>query len=179
MEAPEITGMLADGIKSRLNYHPDVPDEYLHYWPGDQEPVSPGGELGNDRLRLDITIIRTGARPRLSFIFEAKRLRTSVFPIGEYTGDGGMGDFITCRYGADHPEAAMVGLFQNKDVFYWRDELSRVFDEDRSAESPRLRIVENLSQVEILASISGELKSVHRRNNGTNLCLYHIFLDCS
>src|ERR1700693_6323311 len=110
MEKPDITGLLAEGMKSRLN-HADTPDKYLHYWPGDQDPVSPDGELGNDRLRLDLNLISTGIRPRLSFIFEAKRLRTAGFPIGKYTGDGGMGDFIECHYGADNPEAAMVALF--------------------------------------------------------------------
>src|SRR2546421_541907 len=60
LEEPDITGLLAEAIKFRLNYHPETPEEYQHYWTGDQEPLSPSGELGNDRLRLDITIIRTG-----------------------------------------------------------------------------------------------------------------------
>ncbi len=99
----DVRFLLNDG-----KYHPDTPEEYNHYCCGDQEPISPGGQLGNDRLRLDITIIRCGIRPRLSFILEAKRLRTGGFPIGKYVGDGGMGDFIECRYGAEHPEAAMT-----------------------------------------------------------------------
>jgi hypothetical protein len=178
MEEPEITGLLADGIKSRLNYHPETPDAYLHYWPGDQEPLSPSGELGNDRLRLDITVIRTGIRPRLSYIFEAKRLKTGGFPIGKYTGDGGMGDFIACRYGIDNPEAAMIGLFQNKDITYWQSELNRVFAEDSVASSPCLGIRKNLSEVEILPALPGELHSVHRRTNGVDIGFYHIFLNC-
>jgi hypothetical protein len=178
MDEPDITGLLADGIKFRLNHHPDTPEEYLHYWPGDQDPISPAAQLGNDRLRLDITIIRCGIRPRLSFIFEAKRLRTGGFPIGKYIGDGGMGDFTECRYGAEHPEAAMIGLFQNKDVSYWRGELIRVFNEDLAAQTPRLRIREPLSEVNVLASLSDELQSKHERANGTPLRLYHIFLNC-
>lgn len=177
MEEPDITGLLAKAMKLRLN-HPDTPDEYIHYWPGDQEPHSPNDELGNDRLRFDITIIRNGIKPRISFIFEAKRLRTSGFPIGKYTGDGGMGDFIECRYGAEHPEAAMVALFQNKDVAYWHDELKRVFDEDQVVETPRLGIHETLSGVTILVDLPSELQSIHRRSNGAIIRIYHIFLDC-
>jgi len=36
-------------VKFRLNYDPDTPEEYFHYCPGDQAPVSPRGELGNAR----------------------------------------------------------------------------------------------------------------------------------
>jgi len=179
LEEPDITGLLAEAIKFRLNHHPDTPDEYLHYWPGDQEPISPGGQLGNDRLRLDITIIRTGVRPRLSFIFEAKRLRTGGFPIGKYTGEGGMGDFIQCRYGEEHPEAAMVGLFQNKDAMYWQEELRRVFREDQTVAVSRLGIEKELHKVNILPSLPDEFRSVHKRTSGQYIDLYHVFLDCT
>src|SRR6478752_763670 len=73
MDEPSITGLLAEAMKRRLNEDPALPDAYGHYWIGDQEPVSPGGQLGNDRLRLDISVIRTGLQPSLSYIFEAKR----------------------------------------------------------------------------------------------------------
>ncbi|HEY3856409.1 MAG TPA: hypothetical protein VGO67_18650 [Verrucomicrobiae bacterium] len=178
MEEPDITGLLAGAMKLRLN-HPDTPDVFDHYWPGDQEPHSPSGELGNDRLRFDITIIRNGLKPRISFIFEAKRLRTGGFPIGKYVGDGGMGDFIECRYGAEHPEAAMVALFQNKDGAYWHDELKRVFTEEQVTETPRLAIHEPLCNVHIMDDFPDELQSIHRRSNRTNIRIYHIFLDCS
>jgi len=178
MEEPSITGLLAKAMKSRLN-HPDTPDEYVHYWPGDQEPHSPDGELGNERLRFDITIIRNGIKPRISFIFEAKRLRTGGFPIGKYIGEGGMGDFIECRYGAENPEAAMVGLFQNKDTAYWHGELKRVFDEDQASSKPRLEILGSISEVAILPDLPDELQSIHMRKNKAKICIYHIFLNCS
>jgi hypothetical protein len=177
MQEPDITGLLAQAMKLRLN-HPDTPDKYDHYWPGDQEPHSPNGELGNERLRFDITIIRNGIKPRISFIFEAKRLRTGGFPIGKYIGDGGMGDFILCRYGAEHPEAAMIALFQNKDTAYWHGELRRVFKEDQLAKPPHLGIHETLSSVVVLDDLPDELQSLHKRSNGVNIRLYHIFLNC-
>ena len=178
MDEPDITGLLATAMKDRLNYHPDTPDEYLHYCPGDQEPVSPNGQLGNERLRLDITIIRNGIRPRISFIFEAKLLCTGGFPIGKYTGDGGMGDFIECRYGGECPEAAMVGLFRNKDEGYWHSELSRKFDEDSDTTPPRLGILEHLSAISVVAALPIEFQSLHRRRNGTDIRIFHIFLNC-
>ena len=177
MEEPDITGLLAQAMRVRLN-HADTPEEYIHYLPGDQEPHSPNGELGNERLRFDITINRSGIKPRISFIFEAKRLRTGGFPIGKYIGDGGMGDFIECRYGADHPEAAMVALFQNKDVTYWHGEVKRVFNEDQVSETPCLGIHEALSDVSILSDLPDELQSSHRRSNGATIRLFHIFLNC-
>lgn len=179
MEEPEITGLLADAMKFRLSHHPDTPEEYNHYWPGDQEPLSHGGRLGNDRLRLDITIIRNGIRPRIAFIFEAKRLRTGGFPIGKYVGAGGMGDFIECRYGVECPEAAMVALFQNRDVAYWQGELTRVFREDSANKSPQLGIRVKLAPAVVLTALPGELSSVHQRTNGEKIRLFHVFLDCS
>ena len=89
-----------------------------------------------------------------------------------------MGDFIECRYGADHPEAAMVALFQNKDVTYWHGELKRVFSEDQATETPRLGIHETLSDVVILDDLPDELQSIHRRTKKTNIRIYHIFLNC-
>src|ERR1035437_6676095 len=62
LDEPSITGLLADAMKYRLDYHPDTPDTYLHYTVGDQEPTSTDGQLGNDRLRLDLTLIRAGVK---------------------------------------------------------------------------------------------------------------------
>ena len=178
MDEPDITGLLAQGMKARLDYHPDTPDAFLHYTIGDQEPHSPGGELGNDRLRLDITLIRSGIRPRISYVFEAKRLRTGGFPIGKYVGEGGMGDFISCRYAAEAPEAAMVGLYENKDLRYWHEELKRAFDEDKLGDPAKLAVLSELSPISILDNLPGELQSRHLRANGTPIGLYHIFLNC-
>jgi hypothetical protein len=178
LDEPSITGLLAEAMKLRLDYHPDTPDAYLHYTIGDQPPHSPAGELGNDRLRLDITVIRSGIRPRLSFVFEAKRLRTGGFPISKYVGAGGMGDFISGRYADDSPQAAMVALVQNKDVGYWHSELQRAFAEDGKSSSSTLNTITDLQPVTILDSLPDELQSAHQRHNGVPLLLFHLFLDC-
>lgn len=177
LDEPSITGLLAEAMKHRLD-HPDTPDAYLHYCIGDQEPLSPGGELGNERLRLDISVIRSGIKPRLSFVFEAKRLRTGGFPIGKYVGSGGMDDFVSGRYAAVCPEAAMVGLYQNRDAGYWHAELHRAFESDENEPIPLLRVIEKLKPANVLAEWGDELESVHIRRSGTRLRLFHLFLDC-
>jgi hypothetical protein len=178
LDEPSITGLLAEAMKRRLDYHPDTPEAYLHYTIGDQPPHSPAGELGNDRLRLDITVIRSSVRPRLSFVFEAKRLRTGGFPIGKYVGAGGMDDFISSRYAADCPEAAMVALYQNKDVRYWHSELQRAFAEDVKSATPTLNTESDLRLVNVLEALAHELQSTHRRSSGSPISLFHLFLDC-
>jgi hypothetical protein len=179
LDEPSITGLLAEAMKFRLNYHPGTPDSYLHYSIGDQPPHSPAGELGNDRLRLDITVIRSGVRPRLVFVFEAKRLRTGGFPISKYIGAGGMGDFISGRYAEDCSQAAMVALYQNKESSYWHSELKRAFSENEKSSPVTLNTVSSLQAVTILEALPEELQSTHRRKDGTELLLFHIFLDCS
>lgn len=178
LDEPSITGLLGNAMKTRLD-SPETPIEYVHYAIGDQDPVSPAGELGNDRLRLDLCVIRSGIRPRLKYIFEAKRLRTSGFSIGKYVGQGGIGDFIECRYGAGSPEAVMIGLFQNQDAAYWQSELGRIFDDDGINSRSQLQIVEKLRSVRILDSLPNELQSRHRRKDASQILLFHIFLECT
>lgn len=176
-EEPAITGLLCQAMQQRI-YHPDTPDKYLFYAIGDQAPISPRGELGNDRLRLDISVRRTGIRQEIVYGFEAKRLRTGSFTIGKYIGVGGMGDFIECRYAVGCPEGAMIGLWQDKDAPYWRSQLENAFDTDSRAQAPRLGIATSLAESHIIASIPDEWRSTHRRTDGSSIGLHHILLDC-
>jgi hypothetical protein len=178
LDEPAITGLLCEAMKERLD-RPDTPDAYDHYCVGDQTPVSVDGRLGNDRLRLDMSVILANGRPRLEYVFEAKRLRTSGFPISLYTGAGGMGDFIECRYAQNCPEAAMIGLFQNRDLKYWHSELSRVFKADAESTSPRLGVRAHPAPVEVLPELLGVLESNHMRTNQAPIRLLHVFLDCT
>ncbi|MCB1066531.1 MAG: hypothetical protein KDN20_26890 [Verrucomicrobiae bacterium] len=130
-------------------------------------------------MLLDITVIRSGSRPRISYLFEAKQLRTSGFPIGKHTGAGGMGDFIECRYGQECPEAAMVALYHDRDIPYWHSELARVLEDDKNSQKQKLRTTTALSEISILPELVGELEIRHGRTDSTGeICLLHIFLDC-
>lgn len=178
-EEPDITGLIADAMKDRLN-HPDTPDVYDDYTIGDQVPVRrKHGELGKSRGKLDLSVIRSGDKPRISYSFEAKRLRTGDHAIGDYVGPEGMGDFIECRYVRKDPEAAMLGLFHNRDIAYWHSELRRVFREDDARVEKRLRILSHPSSIEILPDLPGELETTHRRTDQTSIRILHIFLECT
>ena len=177
LDEPAITGLLCQAMQQRI-YRPETPDRYLNYAVHDQAPISPAGELGNDRLRLDVSVRRTGIRQEVVYTFEAKRLRTGSFTIGKYVGDGGMGDFVECRYAIGCPEAAMVGLWQDKDFAYWRNQLGNAYTSDRGAASPKLGIVLDLVESEVIPDIPHEWQSTHRRNDGSPIVLKHLFLDC-
>jgi len=177
-QEPAITGLLCEAMKRRIN-HADTPDIYAHYAIGDQEPVSPAGELGNDRLRLDVHVLRTAIRPHLGYVLEAKRLRTGGYSIGKYTGEGGMGDFIECRYAQGCPEGAMVGFYQDKDATYWLRELQRTFADDASASRPKLAIRSGLSRRVLIHMMQDSHRSEHGRTDETAIALFHVFLDAS
>jgi hypothetical protein len=177
LDEPSITGLLAEAMMARLD-HPATPDAYLHYTVGDQSPVSPAGQLGNKRLRLDLSLVRAGIKPRIAFVFEAKRLRSNGFPISKYVGAGGLGDFVEGRYARDCPEAAMIGLIQDHTQPHWHRELRKSFENDRSSATPSLRVLDDLVQYVIIKEISGELCSRHNRHHGPPITVFHIFLDC-
>jgi hypothetical protein len=180
LDEPSLTGIIAEAVKRRLYEDETTPEAYLRYDIHDQPPENPDGTLlGNARRRLDLSIICTGMIPRPVFTLEAKRLRTSGYPIGKYVGDGGMGDYISGRYAPTHVEAAMMGLIQNRDVAYWMTELHRCFTEDIASGAPKLAIITGLVPVVIVPDIVGELESSHARVNGAPLRMFHIPLDCT
>lgn len=82
-------------------------------------------------IYFDVIFQETGGRniPRRRYTVEAKRLKTNGFSIGKYCDDGIM-RFVNEIYAFGFPEAAMIGFFQDKDVSYWFDELTRKFNED-------------------------------------------------
>jgi hypothetical protein len=176
-EEPDITGLLCEAMQQRL-YSPGIPEKYLNYAIGDQTPISPGGELGNDRLRLDICVRRTGIRLEIVYVFEAKRLRTGSFAIGKYLGNGGMGDFIQCRYAVGCPEGTMIGLWQDKDQSYWQGQLQNAFDRDLKAAAPTLAVESGLAPAQVTTCIAEVWRSAHRRSDGSVIDLNHNFLDC-
>ncbi len=174
---PDMTGLLCQAMQQRI-YNPDTPDAYLYYAIGDQAPISPRGQLGNNRLRLDISVRRTGIRQEIVYAFEAKRLRTTGFTIAKYTGVGGMGDFIEGRYANDCPEGAMVGLYQDEDSSYWIDQLKNAFATDNALKLPLLHVKEGLTPTTVILSIADAHRSSHQRTNGSPITLHHIPLDC-
>jgi len=175
---PVMTSLLADAMRARLDYHPDTPASFESYSIHPEDPVSPRGETGREQLRLDIAIQLNGVRPRGVFVFEAKRLRTNGFPIGLYSGAGGVRCFIDDRYAQHCREAAMIACWQNGSLPYWLKELRRTIDEDRALVEPLMRVLEGLRQAAVVPDLPDEWETTHKRVSGNRLRLFHIFLDC-
>ncbi|MEE9367584.1 MAG: hypothetical protein V3V05_01845 [Pontiella sp.] len=145
------------------------PADVLNLTPADanfqvqeQRPVN---QSGKHRQKIDITIRCPNGKSSSLFAFEAKRLRTNGFPIGEYTGKGGMGCFLNDEYAEKMPEAAMVAYFQDKDSAHWKKQLS-------------MKLTVSLKSVSVVSALPVEFKTEHVRNSGNAICLYHVFLDC-
>lgn len=180
LDEPSLTGLLAEAIQRRIDYDLSIPELFSLFRVLDQPPENPEGRLlGIGRRRLDLAIVRAGMRPQPVFSFEAKRLRTGGYSIGEYVGEGGMGDYVSGRYKPDHTEAAMIGLMQNKDATYWSAQLSTAFVEDAASLTPRLAIISGPTVARIVAELPQEWESLHSRAGLPPIRLFHLFLDCS
>jgi hypothetical protein len=171
----EITGLIADAIKNRLNNHA-TPEKFDRYSINEEMPISVEGRTGKKRRRLDLVIVSGYSRPRPTYIFEAKRLKKNGFPIGLYLGEDGLQCFIKKVYASKYPEAAMVGYVQSDTASYWEAELLRSF---KATSSRDLRVKRILEKVNVLPSMTDVWFSEHEREELDSITVYHIFLDCS
>ncbi|HET6386101.1 MAG TPA: hypothetical protein VFJ58_22140 [Armatimonadota bacterium] len=170
----DITCFIAEAIENRLN-DPGTPREYQeHYDIKEQKPVHSAKRTGKNRQRIDIVAVCNSTQPRPEFWFEAKRLKTVVFPISKYTGYDGMQCYLRCEYAAGCPAAAMVGYMQNSTPTHWHQELKRVM-----GSAGNLRVMSNLQHIQILSSVPNEWVSVHIRDDNTAISIFHILLDCT
>lgn len=174
LEEEDITGHLVKAIQDRLNDLNTPPEYSERYEVHEEKPIHSPERTGKKRQRIDILAICTGKHPRPELWFEAKRLKTQVCTIGKYVGTGGMQCYIKCEYAKNYPMAAMIGYIQNSTPSYWYSELVRVFGTDKA-----LNVTKKLSQCQVVPSLSNEWKSSHNRTDGTDIELYHIFLDCT
>ncbi len=98
-----------------------------------ERPISPHGEVGRSRPRLDIRI-RSGERPFCPiFVFEAKRLRQGGNS-NDYFGNGGVQRFWN---GTGYPinvfrEAGMLGYVQNMEPDHWANYLKEYLDNHKN-----------------------------------------------
>ncbi len=161
----DISGIIEKHIDDILMGGLCFEPEYLHIRTGNETPVNDDKRLGKKRLKIDIIVREPNSGAARVFAFEAKRLRTLSHPIGKYTGAGGMECFLTDDYVPDMPEASMVGYVQNKDMRYWEQQL-------------RGKLKQSLKPIEVIKELPHEWVSSHKRESGTPLDIYHIFLDC-
>lgn len=128
-------------------------------------------------IYFDVVFLESGGRaiPRRRYTVEAKRLKTNGFSIGKYCDDGIM-RFVNEIYASAYPEAVMIGFFQDKDIKYWFDELTRKFKEDEKQNKMAVEL--NLTKIILISEIPDEWLSTHKRKSGNKIHLFHIFWDC-
>jgi hypothetical protein len=178
----DITGLIGEAIERRIN-DPGTPERFAIYVVRSEHPVSPVGERGKDRPKLDVQIVKSG-RPQLVFTFEAKRLRddgkASVSDsLREYLGNEGVGRFVAGRYAAECLEAAMLGCGQSRDAHFWLQSVCERFADDISSRRNVLKIVQQIRPENVISDLRDEAVSVHERPNARPIRLFHIFLDCN
>lgn len=176
-EETEITGFVAEAIQAKLDSF-EIDERFDRYAVKDDNPVPGESRIGKHRRRMDIIIEgshRPRRKPRPKYIFEAKRLSRQSHGIGKYLGDDGLLRFIQNRYAPDFPEGAMVGYVQTDDVTYWVAALKKHFTAESSGQ---FRLLSNLSEISIIPDLVDEWSSLHNRLSGTNIAIYHIFLNC-
>ncbi len=177
----DITGMIAAAIERRIN-DPATPPRFEIYVVRSEHPVSPAGEHGKDRPKLDVQIVKSG-RPQRAFTFEAKRLRDdNKVSVSEslraYVGDDGVGRFVAGRYAAESREAAMLGCVQSRDARFWIDRVCRRFAEDVLAGDGTLRLIEQIRPESVIPDLPHEAVSLHARPSARPIRIFHIFLEC-
>ena len=169
----DITGLIAEAIQHRLNT--DAPPQYDRYSVADDTAEPGEGRTGKSRRRADIVVERTGSRPRLRYIIEAKRLRRGSHPLSKYLGSEGLGRFVRGAYAPHALEAAMVAYVQSPYVKDWEAELSAAFGGPERAE---LSVTTGLSSEVVVAGLPHSWVSTHSRPSGSEITVFHILLDC-
>jgi hypothetical protein len=181
-EEPTITVRMAEAINTGLNKIGLLPDRlqrepYSVFPEPAQIKTKDPKNIKDEYIYFDIVFEEsTRTIPRRRYTVEAKRLKTNGFSIGKYCDDGIM-RFVNEIYASVYPEAAMIGFYQDKDVKYWFDELTRKFTED--AKPKKMGVKSDLTKFEVVTSITNEWFSMHQRNSGKKILLFHILWDCS
>jgi|ERR1051326_72013 hypothetical protein len=178
----EMTGLLAAAMEARRD-SPQTPERFMLYSVHNEQPISPFGELGKRRPKLDIQIQRHGCRPTPHFTFEAKRLRDDRLQnvqktMTAYLGDEGVKRFVASRYASESVEAAMLGCVQARDASYWFDQIDSAFEHDMSHGGVDYSLVAGLKPMMILSDLPDERVSLHTRASGAVIKLFHLFIDC-
>jgi hypothetical protein len=170
LEETEITGFICEKIEEQLIIDPRL----FHYSLKEDNPTKGENRTGKSRRRLDIVIQCSYSIPRQNYIFEAKRLATSGYPIGKYLGEEGLQLFIDGIYACDCPEVGMIGYVQKGSFEHWEKELCQqlpITTELLARKKPK--------KIKIIDDLEYEWVSKHDRKINKPVTVYHIFLDCS
>lgn len=181
-EEPTITVRMKEAIYKGLNTIGLLPDKLQ------KKPYSVSAEpakikvkdtknIKDEYIYFDIVFEEaTKTIPRRRYIVEAKKLKTGDFTIGKYSGEHGIMRFVDEVYASVYPEAVMIGFWQNKDVDYWFDELSRTLKKDKTKN--KICFGGKPERYEVIPDISDEWFTIHKRKSGSKILLFHILFEC-
>ena len=131
--------------------------------------------MGKDRPMPDIVVESNTPRTiHPEYVFEAKRLATSGYPIGKYLGKDGLQLFIDGIYACDCPEVGMIGYVQKGTFEHWEKELCQ-----KLSITTELLTKNKPQKIIIIDDLEYEWVSEHDRKINKPVTVYHIFLDCS
>ena len=169
-EEEDITGFLAE----TLDVEVEKPNYFGRYEVREERPVHSDTRTGKRRQKVDLVFKAKDPSRKREFCCEAKRLKTKTNTIGDYSGKEGMGCFVNCEYASDQPIVAMLGYVQSSNMEYWHKELLRSVVKQTS-----LNMKNSPAPISVVPELSQEWLSKHKRTNGEDVDIYHIFLDCS
>lgn len=175
-EENSITGFIVEALGNRKRFFSPSPEWIKYYAFHDNSPRESDGRVGSDRTRADIIIEFNNEAGTPEFFFEAKRLKSGSYSIGQYAGDDGMGCFINGDYASRYDEAGMLGYIQSDSIDVWQDKAQKKIDQDNI----QLQLVDSQTPVTIHDKLAHEWVSTHQRKtlNSRAIKIYHILLDC-
>lgn len=170
-----ISGLLRDEIEKFCN-EPSAPNwvdgmEIHNERPENSRQIKGSSvRKGKSRQRTDLVFVFT-IRPRLRFVFEAKRLNTNHNEAA-YCGISGLECFINEEYAREDDIAGMLGYVQDNTIANWNQAILS------KTQSHSSHIKNSVPDV-ILQYFPLEWSSTHTCKSGKLILVYHLLLDCS
>ena len=173
-DEPTITDFLVRAMKEKLK-DPYLNARFMRYSVHENPPIPTNGRIGKHRHMPDIVIESNTPRTiRPEYVFEAKRLATSSYSIGEYLGEDGLQLFIDGIYGCDCPQVCMIGYIQKGTFEHWEKELCK-----KLPITTELLTKKKPEKIKVIDDLEYEWVSEHDRQTQKPVTVYHIFLDCA
>ncbi len=174
VDEEDITGDLTDYTNKYINSL-SSPDWTKHYRIQEELRENVKGKKGKHRKRIDIVCILTGRKPHQLMKFEAKRLKRPSFPVGEYVGKTGLGEFISGNYAPKCDTAGMLGYIQSDDCGYWAEQIPDALNKKKK----EVHLTKDGQwQKASLENVNDCYKTRHGRPTiKRELLVYHLLLD--
>ncbi len=168
-EEEEVSDFLCQSIQEYLEsvYSPEWCYRYCVI---NEHPESGGKRTGKRRKRKDIVFQYTETKPRLWYIFEAKRLDQSHSCANYFKT--GLFRFIEGIYASAYSEAGMLGYVQDDTSLDWNSDLKGWLKQNVS----EARCIEIVSS-KVINEFPDEWSSIHDRRIGTKVTIFHLLID--